>query len=392
VGANVSVASTGTYNTVVGDTAVSSGTANTIIGRSAKSFSNNSSVVGAISTIGANSDYSSVLGVNTTIGDNSGSCLAIGASASLAGTGNTAIGVGTTVAAGVAESVAIGHNSKADGPWQVSFGNLASEQFRKITNILGGSANTDAASYGQLLAIANQIPPVPIINTSGNLASQNQVPLSGQFVYDNTNSYLKVGDGTHAYSALPYVAVNSMPYTKITVPTPVAGQVMTVQASGLLAPKDGPVVFTSKGVWGAAGTNKVAYTDETTKLTLSLTFAVAGSPPYSLSAYIGNLGLNSLVFSYQVRQTYSDASAPAGATNVFRGSPESTLVAAGSSSISSSMGYPGGAGAMDQYVFDIIDETNARKYKWEVVVIPNPAGAADGANILMSSSVTRTIL
>jgi hypothetical protein len=315
-----------------------------------------------------------------------GRAVTIGANA----TNSTALGDSATIPAGAVDSVAIGHGSRVDAAWQVSFGNSVTQQYRRLTNILGGSANTDAASYGQVLAIANTIPPAPIINTSANLASTNPVLLSGQFAYDSSNSLLKVGNGTTAYNTLSYVTVNSLPHTKITVSPAVAGQVLTVQASGMVAPRDAPVVFTSKGVWGAATTNKVVYTDSDTSINFSLTFAATGQPTYSLVAYVSNTGLNPITCYWRNKISFTNPS-PTVTTQdgAFSAAP---LAAAGSAALQIGIGQPGGPDAQNYVEIYFIDSTHARAYTWEIICIPNPQGAADGANILMTSKVTRTIL
>ncbi len=123
----------------------SAGTGGTALGYKATAGVN-SVAVGTNSL--AKGPYDTAIGFNAT--DNASGGVAIGANTSISASANnaTAIGYGATVGANGANSVAIGANSVANDPNVVSFGSPGNE--RRLVNVAAAVSNTDAANFAQV--------------------------------------------------------------------------------------------------------------------------------------------------------------------------------------------------------------------------------------------------
>ncbi|NTV13708.1 MAG: hypothetical protein HGA96_07245 [Desulfobulbaceae bacterium] len=163
-----------TANTALGYTAIATGTATTAVGGFSAATGFQATAVGNVSlAAGANSTavgrYSEADGVGaTSVGDDSwaytdgataigrssyvvatdGAALGESSFVNFGATGGVALGQGATVNAHVTGAVALGQGSVASAANTVSVGTSAAT--RRIVNVSNGTANSDAATVGQM--------------------------------------------------------------------------------------------------------------------------------------------------------------------------------------------------------------------------------------------------
>jgi autotransporter adhesin len=194
-GVGFGASATGLNSSVLGVAAHANGVGATALGFGANAFGNASIAIGGSQN--AATAASATAGEAIAIGENS--------RATIAG----AVALGGSANATGASSVALGQGSVADQDNVVSIGTATSQ--RKIINVAAGTADTDAANFGQLKAtgasIATALGGGSVVNTDGTITTPIYTLLDGSTVtgvggvvnnFDQRVSDLatSIGDGT----------------------------------------------------------------------------------------------------------------------------------------------------------------------------------------------------
>lgn len=188
-------------------------------------------------------DSSNANGKNSFASDNSNAngndaratqgSVAYGDSANATGLNSAAFGLGAS-AIGIG-SAAIGSGSVATGDYEVSFGN--SSQTRRLTNLSGGIASTDAATYGQLQDTATSMQSITdsmsvTLSNFGSRIGTLESTVSGMPASGGVDSsYADAGDARTLSSAQTYSDIgDAQTYGRATSYAD-AGDARTLQAA-----------------------------------------------------------------------------------------------------------------------------------------------------------------